>query len=253
VSHKQPGEATSKGNDPFAGGCLHQGKRHETTASKPRDLKILVTILTGILAAFLFLSAFNVFPSQKKDYLTDEEIEQLREAQEPAERIKLLDEFLKERLERAKALKSPDPLKEKGNKPNSERDKNTPAHGKKPISQAPLNKTSDKPSNKSFADLMGEYLQCLEEISSNVENFSRFKTEPKAYLKSLKNLDQSLEEHRRWVAEISSKLDRSEKGIASEVSEALQELSADVGACIQKANEEIKELKESKKGKSRRQ
>ena len=98
---------------------------------------------------------------------------------------------------------------------------------------------------------MGEYLQCLDEISSNVENFSSFKVEPKSYLKSLKYLDQSLEEHRKWVAEISVKLDRSEKGIISEVSQALQELSADVSAGIQKANEEMKELKESKKVKSR--
>ena len=90
----------------------------------------------------------------------------------------------------------------------------------------------------------------MEEISSNVENFSSFKLEPKAYLKSLKALDQSLQEHRKWIAEISGKLNRSEKGIVADVSEALEELSADVNAGIQKANDEVKVLKESRKGKN---
>ena len=250
MSRKQPSQATN-GNDYVV--CQHQGKRAVAKASKQRVPKILLRILTSILSVWLLLSTFSVFPSQKRDYLTDEEIEQLREAQEPAERIKLLDEFLKGRLERARAVKSPDSLKEKGTKPNSEKSKNALTHDKKANPQVPSNKTPDKTSDKSFIDLMGEYLQCLEEISSNVENFSSFNVEPKAYLKSLKSLDQSLEEHRKWVAEISGKLDRSEKNMVSEVSEALQELSADVGACIQRANEEIKELKESKKGKSRRQ
>lgn len=250
MSHKQTGQTTSK-TDGVVGFCQPHGKRRVAGASKQRNSNVLLPIFARILPATLLLLAFSIFPSQKKDYLTDEEIEQLREAQEPAERIKLLDEFLKGRLERARALKS-DPLKEKENKPNPEKNKNTPTHGKKAGSPVPSNKTSDKSADKSFTDLMGEYLQCLEEIGSNVENFSSFKIEPKAYLKSLKSLDQSLEEHRKWVAEISSKLDRSEKSIVSEVSEALQELSADVSACIQKANEEIKELKESKKGKSRR-
>ena len=218
---------------------------------KQRNRKTLLPTLTKILLLALLLSAFSSFPSQKRDYLTDEEIEQLREAQEPAERIKLLDEFLKGRLEKARALKSTDPLKEKENKPNPEKNKSKLSHSKKPGSPDSSSKPSDKSTQKSFSDLMGEYLQCLDEISSNVENFSSFKVEPKSYLKSLKYLDQSLEEHRKWVAEISVKLDRSEKGIISEVSQALQELSADVSAGIQKANEEMKELKESKKVKSR--
>src|SRR5439155_14904023 len=126
---------------------------------KQRNRKTLLPTLTKILLLALLLSAFSSFPSQKRDYLTDEEIEQLREAQEPAERIKLLDEFLKGRLEKARALKSPDPLKDTGNKPNSEKNKNRATHEKKANSQVPPNKTADKSSDQSFNDLMGEYLQ----------------------------------------------------------------------------------------------
>lgn len=196
------------------------------------------------------LPASSMWPTQKQDYLTEDEIEQLREAQEPAERMKLLDEFLKERLQKAKALKSPASVSGGENKSSVGKDKGSSSKDAKKEPQASSNAPAPKAAPKSFAVLMGEYLQCLEEISSNVENFSSFKVEPKTYLKSLKGLDQSLQEHRKWIAEISGKLDRSEKSIVADVSEALEELSADVNAGIQKANNELKMLKESKKAKN---
>jgi len=209
----------------------------------------------GVLASllwFIILLALPVFANQKQDYLTDDEVEQLREAQDPAERIKLLDDFLKARLQRAKALKSPESSSIAENKSDSGKDK----HSSRPAKKSPPAGTASAPQKapaKSFNELMGEYLQCLDEISSNVENFSGFRIEPKAYLKSLKGLDQSLQEHKKWLSEISGRLDRSEKGILADVSEALDELSADVNAGIQKANDEVKALKESKKAKNDRQ
>jgi len=191
-----------------------------------------------------------MFSIQKQDYLTEDEIEQLREAQEPADRMKLLDDFLKERLQKARALKSPGSLSGGENKANPRKEKSSSSKEVKTAPAANSSAASQKAPPKSFVDLMGEYLQCLEEISSNVENFSSFKVEPKTYLKSLKGLDQSLQEHRKWIAEISGKLDRSEKGMVTDVSEALEELSADVNAGIQKAQEEMKLLKESKKAKN---
>ena len=209
----------------------------------------------GVLASLLWLIILPpvaLFTDQKQDYLTDDEVEQLREAQDPAERIKLLDDFLKARLQRAKALKSPESASVAENKSDSGKDKNSSRAAKK----APPAGTSSAPQKtpqKSFNELMGEYLQCLDEISSNVENFSSFRIEPKTYLKSLKGLEQSLQEHKKWLAEISGKLDRSEKETVADVSEALEELSADVNTGIQKANDELKALKESKKAKNDRQ
>lgn len=196
------------------------------------------------------LQARSIFSIQKQDYLTEDEIEQLREAQDPADRMKLLDDFLKERLQKARALKSPGSVSGGENKTSARKDKSSSSKEVKTEPTANSSAASQKAKPKSFVDLMGEYLQCVEEISSNVENFSSFKVEPKTYLKSLKGLDQSLQEHRKWIAEISGKLDRSEKGIVADVSEALEELSADVNVGIQKAQDEMKVLKDSKKAKN---
>jgi len=197
----------------------------------------------------IMLTALPIWPAEKQDYLTDDEIEQLREAQDPADRMKLLDDFLKERLQKARNLKSPGSVSA-SEKASVGKDKNPSSKEVKKEPSASSNPSAQKPVQKSFVDLMGEYLQCLEEISSNVENFSSFKLEPKTYLKSLKGLDQSLQEHRKWITEISGKLDRSEKDIVADVSEALGELSADVTAGIQKTEDELKALKESKKAKN---
>ena len=202
----------------------------------------------GVL--LLVLPVCSIAAFQKQDYLTDDEIEQLREAQEPAERMKLLDDFLKERLQKARTLKSTPPVSGTEKKPGTGKEKESSSKDTK--KEQPRGSSAPGPAEqKSFADLMEEYLQCLDEISSNVENFSSLKfDQPKAYLKSLKGLEQSLQEHRKWIAEISGKLDRSEKEIVSDVSEALEELSTDVNEGIQKANDELKALKEARKAKN---
>jgi hypothetical protein len=211
-----------------------------------------ISICFGLVALLLLFLAPSVFPLQKGDYLTDEEIEQLREAQDPPQRIKLLDEFLKGRLQRAKALKSEAPTNEKEGEHAPEKNDDSVSKKKGSTAKANSNRTQGKHPDKSFTDLMGEYLQCLEEVSSNVENFSTVSVEPKAYLKSLKGLDQSLEEHRNWMTGISTKLDKPERNLIGEISEALEELSQDVKAGIQKANEQIKQLKEARKAKNHR-
>jgi hypothetical protein len=236
---------------------MRERLRPETPNKTERENKNMarldnVSICTGLAASFLLFLAPIVFPLQKGDYLTDEEIEQLREAQDPPQRIKLLDEFLKSRLERAKSLRPEAPSKEKETEHASEKSDDSVSQKRGSTAKANSNKTQGKHTDKSFTDLMGEYLQCLEEVSSNVENFSSVNIEPKAYLKSLKSLDQTLDEHRNWMIGISTKLDKSEGNLVSEISEELDELSQDVKAGIQKANEQIKQLKEANKGKNRR-
>ena len=49
----------------------------------------------------------------KEDYLTAEEVEELREAQEPHLRLKVLRELLEKRLDKARALKDPASVKPK--------------------------------------------------------------------------------------------------------------------------------------------
>src|SRR5215831_20587942 len=98
----------------------------------------------GVLASLfclMILPPVALFADQKQDYLTDDEVEQLREAQDPAERIKLLDDFLKARLQRAKALKSPESVSVAENKSDSGKDKNSSRAAKK----APPAGTSSAP------------------------------------------------------------------------------------------------------------
>ncbi len=59
----------------------------------------------------------------KDDYLTAAEIEQLREAQEPHLRLKVLGELLENRLDKARAIKDPASVKAKPPEPKPEKKK----------------------------------------------------------------------------------------------------------------------------------
>ena len=114
----------------------------------------------------------------KDDYLTAEEIEQLREAQEPHLRLKVLGELLENRLDKARAIKDPASVKTKPPEPKPDKKKN--AKSDNPSAAAPAEKKPEPTKSKSFLAWMEEYLQCLEELSDNVENFSTSPLEPKA-------------------------------------------------------------------------
>jgi hypothetical protein len=189
--------------------------------------------------------------AEKEDYLTDEEIEQLREAQEPPQRIKLLSELLEKRLEKAQELKDPAAIKPKP--AETERTKKKSSSRKKDETpEAKPSRRSEPSPPRTFADWMNEYLQCLEEISNNVENFSSVPMDAKAYLKSLNKLSETLEENGRWIEQIESSLERSDRKVLEEVAEVRQELAEDVQAATEKTQEQIKLLKEAQKAKSSR-
>lgn len=189
--------------------------------------------------------------AQKQDYLTDEEIEQLREAQEPPERVKLLVELLSDRLEKARALKDPSAVKTKPVEAKTEKKKNS-ARKNEPASEVAPKKNPEPPPTKTFAEWMDEYLQCLEEVSNNLENFSGVPMDPKAYLKSLKRLDEALQENSHWIGQIEAKLERSEKKVVEEVTEVLGDLIDDVTAAMERAEEQINLLKEAEKARRSR-
>jgi len=186
----------------------------------------------------------------KDDYLTAAEIEQLREAQEPHLRLKVLGELLENRLDKARAIKDPASVKAKPPEPKPE--KREKAKSDKPVAAAPAEKKPQPTESKSFQTWMEEYLQCLEELSDNVENYSSAPLEPKAYLKSLNKLESTLQEHTQWIDQIEKQLDRPEKKVVAEISDVLQELTEDLKAASEKAEEQIKLLKETEKARSSR-
>jgi len=188
--------------------------------------------------------------ADKEDYLTAEEVEQLREAQEPHLRLKVLGELLENRLDKARAIKDPASVKPKPPEPKPDKKKN--AKSDKPDAAAPAEKKPEPAESKSFLSWMEEYLQCLEELSNNVENFSSTPLEPKAYLKSLNKLETTLQEHTQWIDQIESQLDRPEKKVVAEIADVLEELTEDLKAANEKTQEQIKLLKEAEKARSSR-
>jgi len=214
-------------------------------SASPRSLKF---VLAAVLVLFRFSSPAY---SQKEDYLSDDEIEQLREAQDPPERIKLLVELLERRLDNARSLKDPDSVKAQAPDVKTKKKKGGANEKEETAASVPHRKTETQPA-KSFADWMDEYLQCLEEVSANLENFSSVPLDPKAYLKSLNKLDESLHQNAQWIGQLEAKLDPSEKKVVEEISEVLQELSEDVKLAIEKTEEQIHLLKEAQKARSSR-
>jgi hypothetical protein len=188
--------------------------------------------------------------NDKDDYLTADEVEQLREAQEPHLRLKVLGELLESRLDKARAIKDPASMKPKPAEPKP--DKKKTAKSDNPVAVAPVETKPEPTKSKSFLAWMEEYLQCLEELSDNVENFSTSPLEPKAYLKSLNKLESTLQEHTQWIDQIQSQLERPEKKVVAEVADVLEELTEDLKAASEKAAEQIKLLKEAEKARSSR-
>jgi DNA repair exonuclease SbcCD ATPase subunit len=217
--------------------------------------------MTSLLSARLFFGvlllslafccwAGSVCADDKEDYLTADEVEQLREAQEPHLRLKVLGELLENRLDKARAIKDPTSVKPKPTEPKPDKRKN--GKSEKPVAAAPAKKPLEPAEAKSFLAWMEEYLRCLEELSDNVENFSSMPLEPKAYLKSLNKVETTLQEHIQWIDQIESQLDRPEKKVVAEISDLLEELTEDLKAANEKTQEQIKLMKEAEKARSSR-
>jgi hypothetical protein len=209
--------------------------------------KLSIRILMLMLASCWWAGTVR---ADKEDYLTADEVEELREAQEPHLRLKVLKELLEKRLDKARALKDPASLKPK--LPESKPEKKKSVKSDKVDPASPAEKKPEPAGSKSFLAWMEDYLRCLEEVSDNVENFSSAPLEPKAYLKSLSNLESTLQEHAQWINKIESQLDRPERKVVAEISDLLEELTEDLKAATEKTQEQIKLLKEAEKARSSR-
>src|SRR5512139_4135579 len=72
----------------------------------------------------------SICAAEKDDYLTAEEVEELREAQEPHLRIRVWEKLLEDRLDKARAIKDPASVKPKSTE--SKPDKRNTAGADKP-------------------------------------------------------------------------------------------------------------------------
>ncbi|MEW5975002.1 MAG: hypothetical protein AB1898_04240 [Acidobacteriota bacterium] len=194
-----------------------------------------ICLKVGFLIVFLLdVGLGRAAPERNDDYLTFEEVERLRDAQDPPERIKLLVRFLELRLDKAKALKD------------------GPAAAVSDKTQEPTQKDkqpSQEDSHKSLGDLLEEYLQCLDELGMNLENYSDFAIEPKPYIKSLKGLDEALSKQKAWLDQITPAASRSERVVLKDIEDALKEIQSDLQSEIARSEHQLKLMKESTKRK----
>jgi hypothetical protein len=202
-----------------------------------------------LAGGLFFLMRSPLHSEQAQEYLSDAEIDELRteEAKEPPERIRLLSSFLKVRFERAKSAKSGVPYPEKDAKQKTSSDDKD----KKKVEGPEAKNSRGAVPLKSFKGRMEDYLKCLDEISNNIEDFSSLRyAEPKPYQKSLKNLRTSLEEQQQWITEVQNKLEKSETAVIDDVLETVQDLLGDISSSIDELNQQIEQMKDSRKPKS---
>src|SRR5262249_12669948 len=88
-----------------------------------RSARLFPTIMTVALACCCWRGCLR---THAEDYLTPDEVEQLREAQEPHLRLKVLEDLLENRLVKARALKDPASVRAKPPEPKLDKKK----HGK---------------------------------------------------------------------------------------------------------------------------
>jgi hypothetical protein len=155
----------------------------------------------------------------------------------------LLTGFLKTRFEQAKAAKTGVPYQEKGAKEK--------VSSKKGPGSSETKHSLEAAPSRSFKAWMDDYLKCLDEITTNLEDFSTLRfAEPKPYMKSLNKLRESLEEQQKWILEVQDKIQSSEKEVVGDVVDTLRDSLGDINGSIDELNQQIEDAKQSRKSKA---
>lgn len=210
-----------------------------------------------LLSSLLFWRSAGAFESsqEKEDYLTDEEIEQLRDVQEPPYRMDLLNKFLTKRFDwvrSASTTKGPD----QEETPEGSSPKDFP--GEKEVPQTAGSDTArnkhDKVVQKTLRETLNVYLNCLDEVSSNLESARALPLDLKAYLKSLNKLNESLQKQIQWFNALETKsLKKTERETVEEIKQAQVELQEDIENSTGQLVEQIKKMKEAKKAEEKKE
>ena len=212
------------------------------------------------LGLFLFICAVfllhwkSIAASQKRDYLTEEEIEQLREAQEPPLRMHVLTGILNKRFEK---VRSATPSKMDAKEEIREEDRESEEVGQT-SSESKANPPTPKEGSKkqppeTLKEILSDYLSCVDEVSTNVENSRSLPLDPKEYLRSLNKLDGFLQKQNQWFKAVETKgLSKLERETTEEILQAQRELTEDLEKAMDQLADEIKRLKDAKKVKEKK-
>ena len=212
-------------------------------------------------AFFLFVCIVFVFhlestsASPKGDYLTEEEIEQLREAQEPPIRMNIFVGILNKRFEKVRlASTSEVAAKEEITKEDPDAKVAAKKEAEPKSSSSNPKEGGKKEPPASLKEILDVYLNCLDEVSANIENSHSLPMNPKDYLKSLNKLDGSLQKQNQWFKALEIKsLKKVERETIEEIVQAQRELAEDLEKTIDQLIEEIKKMKDANKAKGKKE
>jgi methionine-rich copper-binding protein CopC len=210
-------------------------------------------LFLGVCLILLFQLKSSV-ASQKHDYLTEEEVGQLREAQEPPLRMHVFTGILNKRFEKVRLAA---PGKTDAKKEVKEESSESKIASQEPPEPNPRSSNPKEGRKKelleTWQEVLNDYLQCMDEVSANVENSKSISLDPKEYLKSLNKLDSFLQKQNQWFKALDIKsLSRTERETAKEILQAQQELAEDLEKAMDQLVEEIKKIKEGKKAKDKK-
>ena len=193
--------------------------------------------------------------SQKGDYLTEEEIEQLREAQEPPIRMNLFIGILNKRFEKIRlASTSKVAAKEEITEGDPDAKVASKKEAESKASSSNPKEGGKKEPPKTLEEMLNVYLNCLDEVGTNIENSHSLPLNPKDYIKSLNKLDGSLQKQNQWFKALETKaLKKVERETIEEIIQAQRELAEDLGKTIDQLIEEIKKMKDANKAKEKKE
>ena len=210
---------------------------------------------------FLWACLIFLFPlksavaSQKRDYLTKEEVKQLREAQEPPIRMHVFTGILNKRFEKVR-LAAPSKTDAKKEAKEDESDSKIASQEPPPPQSGSSNPKEGrkKEPHQTLEEILNDYLLCLDEVSANVENARSIPLDPREYLKSLNKLDGFLQKQNQWFKTMETKsLSKAEREATEEIVQAQQELAEDLEKAMDQLMEEIKKMKDAKKAKDKKE
>ncbi|MFN8005525.1 MAG: hypothetical protein U0V70_00565 [Terriglobia bacterium] len=191
--------------------------------------------------------------AQKRDYLTLEETNQLRDAQQPELRMNLLTGFLNRRFEE---VRSASVHKDAAKEEKGEQEPISPDRASEPAKPngGESHAKEKKEAPKTLEELLNDYLDCLDEVSTNIENSGNLPMDPKEFLKALNKLDGYLQKQQQWFRGFDTKgLEKSEREVDEEILQAQRELAEDLQKTMNHLVEEIKRIKEAKKAAEKKQ
>ncbi len=157
------------------------------------------------------------------DYLSPEEIEKVRDSQQPHKRMSVLNDIFKRRMEGAMASWEASEAGDGGSRARSR------CQGKE---------SAEPARSLSFRGWMKEVAMCLEDIETNLDSYPLdralsvwdletgrpIRMNPKKFRKALKKLRKSLTEFDRWLNPVLDRMEGLESRLAEEVADILSDL-----------------------------